>query len=85
MLWLPATKEMLYQAKTAIDTLFVRIGDGFAALTVLIGTRFIALDLVSFLLINVLLIFVWIGIAIFLVYENRRLRQLTPAQVAAST
>ncbi len=85
MLWLPATKEMLYQAKTAIDTLFVRIGDGFAALTVLVGTRFIALDLVSFLLINVLLIFVWIGIAIFLVYENRRLRQLTPEQVAAST
>ncbi len=79
MLWLPATKEMLYQAKTTIDTLFYRIGDGLAALTVLVGTRVIPLELVHFLEINIVLIVIWLGIAVFLVYENRRLRALAPA------
>lgn len=74
MLWLPATKEMLYQAKTAIDTLFVRMGDGLAALTVLVGTRIVVLDLLAFLVINALLAFVWLGFAVFLARENRRLR-----------
>lgn len=79
VLWLPATKEMLYQAKTAIDTLFVRVGDGLAALTVLIGTRIIVLDLVNFLFINVFLVIVWLGLAIYLARENKRLRQGVPA------
>jgi AAA family ATP:ADP antiporter len=74
MLWLPATKEMLYQAKTAIDTLFVRMGDGLAALTVLIGTRVFAFSLLSFLLINAFLAIVWLGFAIYLSRENRRLK-----------
>jgi hypothetical protein len=39
MLWLPTTKEMLYQAKPTVDTLFVRLGDGLAAVTILVGTR----------------------------------------------
>ena len=88
MLWLPASKEMLYQAKTAIDTLFVRIGDGLAALTVLIGTRLLVLDLISFLLINVFLVIVWIGLAFFLARENARLRRQTtelPPGARAST
>ena len=73
MLWLPATKEMLYQAKTAIDTLFVRMGDGLAALTVLIGTRMLVVDLISFLIFNACLAFVWLGFAVFISRENRRL------------
>jgi ATP:ADP antiporter, AAA family len=79
MLWLPATKEMLYQAKTTIDTLFVRVGDGLAALTVLVGTRVMSLDLMNFLVINIVLIVAWLGIAVFLVRENRRLRATAPA------
>jgi hypothetical protein len=62
---------MLYQAKAAIDTLFVRIGDGLAALTVLIGTRIVTLDMISFVWINVVLILAWIPLAVFLVRENR--------------
>ena len=89
MLWLPASKEMLYQAKTAIDTLFVRMGDGLAALTVLIGTRVIVLDLVNFLLINVVLGVVWLGFALYLSRENRRLKRealkpLSRARAAAT-
>jgi AAA family ATP:ADP antiporter len=79
MLWLPVSKQMLYQAKTAIDTLFVRIGDGLAAVTMLFGTRIIPLDIISFLWINVVLAVVWIGLAIYLVRENRRWRQFAPA------
>ena len=72
MLWLPTTKAMLYQAKTAIDTLFVRLGDGLAALTVLIGTRVIPLEISDFIFINIGLIFIWIVVAWFLIREHRR-------------
>lgn len=77
VLWLPATKQMLYQAKTVIDTLFVRVGDGLAAITVLIGTRLMSLDLGNFLVINIVLIFVWLGLALFLARENMKLRHGT--------
>jgi AAA family ATP:ADP antiporter len=83
MLWLPLSKEMLYQAKTAIDTLFVRVGDGLAALTVLVGTRIITLDIVSFLWINVALTLCWIALAVYLVRENRRWRDVAPAPASA--
>ena len=79
MLWLPASKEMLYQAKTAIDTLFFRLGDGLAALTVLIGTRVVKLDMLGFLMINLGLVTVWIALSIYLVRENRRWRAHAPA------
>jgi AAA family ATP:ADP antiporter len=78
MLWLPVSKDMLYQAKTAIDTLFVRIGDGLAAVTVLVGTRIVTLEVVSFLWINVMLALMWIPLAVFLVRENRRWRAAAP-------
>jgi len=82
MLWLPVSKEMLYQAKTAIDTLFVRIGDGLAAVTVLVGTRMLTLEVVSFLWLNVVLALIWIPLAVFLVRENRRWRVDAPAPPA---
>jgi AAA family ATP:ADP antiporter len=72
MLWLPTTKAMLYQAKPTVDTLFVRLGDGLAALTILIGTRIVPLDNSAFLAINIVLVFVWIGLTLFLVREHRR-------------
>ena len=82
MLWLPVSKDMLYQAKTAIDTLFVRIGDGLAAVTVLVGTRIVSLETVSFLWINVVLALFWIPLAVFLVRENRRWRADAPTPPA---
>lgn len=72
MLWLPTTKEMLYQAKPTVDTLFVRLGDGLAALTILVGTRLVPLDNSAFLAINIVLVFVWIALTLFLVKEHRR-------------
>ncbi len=72
ILWLPTTKQMLYQAKPAIDTLFVRLGDGMAAVTVLLGTRVFTLDILDFVLINLVLVFAWLGIAIYLKQEHKR-------------
>ena len=72
MLWLPTTKEMLYQAKPTIDTFFVRLGDGLAALTILIGTRVVKLDYVDFIVVNLVLVFVWIGLSFYLQREHRR-------------
>ena len=69
MLWLPTTKAMMYQSKATIDTLCVRIGDGLAALTVLLGTRIWSFSLVEFLIINVILSMIWIGFAVYLSRE----------------
>lgn len=72
MLWLPTTKEMLYQAKPTIDTLFVRLGDGMAALTILVGTRVFNLGNTGFVVINIFLIIVWITISKYLQREHGR-------------
>jgi AAA family ATP:ADP antiporter len=80
MLWLPTTKEMLYQAKPTIDTLFMRLGDGFAALTILIGTRVVKLDYVDFIIVNIALIFVWIGLSFYLQREYWRWFQTSDQQ-----
>jgi AAA family ATP:ADP antiporter len=84
LLWLPTTKEMLYKAKTTVDTLFVRVGDGMAALTVLIGTRVLHLEIISFVFINIGLVLVWIALAIFLTRENRRWHEKSQAALPAT-
>ncbi len=71
MLWLPTSKEVLYQAKPAVDTLFVRLGDGMAALTVLVGTRLFDFKLFTFFVINITLACVWFGLAAYLGREFR--------------
>ncbi|MGB5344929.1 MAG: Npt1/Npt2 family nucleotide transporter [Woeseia sp.] len=72
MLWLPTTKEMLYQAKPTIDTLCVRLGDGLAAVTILVGTRFFELSITGFVIVNILLVLVWISISVYLQREHGR-------------
>jgi len=73
VLWLPTTAEMKYKAKPAIETLFVRAGDGLAAATTLVGIHFLALTTRSYFLINVALTVVWLLIAIDVVVEYRRI------------
>jgi AAA family ATP:ADP antiporter len=73
VLWLPTTKEMIYKAKAAIDTVCVRFGDGLAALTVLIGTRVLELRVDGFILFNMTLIGLWLLLAVMVVNEHRRL------------
>jgi len=76
VLWLPVSAEMKYKGKPTIDSLFVRMGDGIAALTVLIGVQILALSTQSFFVLNVVLVFIWIALAFVVIREHRRLSEL---------
>ena len=79
VLWLPTTTEMKYKAKPAIETLFVRLGDGLAAVTVLFGMRFFALSTRSFFLFNVVLGVLWLSIALLVVRDYGEISELGDA------
>ncbi len=73
VLWLPTTTEMKYKAKPAIETFFVRLGDGFAAMTVVVAVRFFALSTPTLFMFNVVLVVLWLSIALVVVREHRRI------------
>ena len=66
---------MKYKGKPTIDTLFVRMGDGLAALTVLIGVQVLALSTGAYFAFTVALALAWIVLALVVVRENRRLTE----------
>ncbi len=72
VLWLPVSSEMKFRGKPAIDTLYVRMGDGLAAITVLVGVHLIAMSTRSFFVFNVALVLLWIVFAIMLIREHRK-------------
>src|SRR4029077_1536344 len=83
VIWLPTTTEMKYSTKPAIDSLFLRLGDGMAALTVLVGLQLFHLSTRGLALVNVTLVGFWLAAAIVIVRDHRRLMQSrTPAPVA---
>ena len=75
VLWLPVSSEQKYKGKPTIDSLFVRMGDGIAALTVLVGVQFLALSTQSFFVLNVALVLIWIALAFVVIREHRRLSE----------
>ncbi len=79
VLWLPLSAETKYKGKPTIDTLFVRIGDGIAALTVLVGIGLLALPTSYFFILNVGLVLVWIALAFVVIREHRRLSEAADA------
>jgi AAA family ATP:ADP antiporter len=76
VLWLPCTAEMTYKGKPTIDSLFVRMGDGIAALTVFVGVQLLALSTQSFFVLNVVLILVWLALAFVVIREHGRLCEM---------
>jgi len=72
VLWLPVDSIMKFRAKPAIDTLYVRVGDGLAAFTVLVGVQFLSLATEQFFIFNVLLVVLWLAAGIMLVREHRK-------------
>jgi AAA family ATP:ADP antiporter len=82
VLWLPVASEVKFKGKPTIDSLFARIGDGLAALTVLVGVRALDLATGSFFAFNVALVLVWIFYALVVVREHRRLTEGSPADAA---
>jgi AAA family ATP:ADP antiporter len=73
VLWLPVSAELQYKGKPTIDSLFVRVGDGIAAFTVLVGVQILALSTQSFFVLNVGLVFIWIVLAFVVIREHRRI------------
>ena len=79
LLWLPTTREQKYKAKQAIDTFFVRFGDVISAGVVFVGTTWLHFQVRAFAVTNVVLVLVWIGLALLLMREYRRLVAKTEA------
>jgi AAA family ATP:ADP antiporter len=75
VLWLPVSGELKYKGKSTVDTLFVRIGDGLAALTVYVGTQLLALPTQALLGATVGLTLVWMALCTVVVRQNRGLRR----------
>ncbi len=72
VLWLPVSSAMKFRGKPAIDTLYVRLGDGLAAITVLIGVQMLSLSTTGFFSFNVFLVLCWLVAGVLLVREHRR-------------
>jgi AAA family ATP:ADP antiporter len=79
VLWLPVSSEMKFRGKPAIDTLYVRVGDGFAALTVLVGVQVLALATEMFFIFNVSLVLLWFAFAALLIREHRKASEANPS------
>ncbi len=85
VLWLPVSSEMKFKGKPTIDTLFVRLGDGLAAATVMIGTHVLMLTTAEYFAFTVGLVLLWIGSAILLAREHRRLSEQNSPQGESTT
>ncbi len=72
VLWLPLPSDVKFKGKTTIDSLFVRLGDGMATLTVLVGVRGLGLATAGFFVFNVALVLVWIVFGLVVVRDHRR-------------
>lgn len=81
LLWLPATTEMKYKAKAVIDTIFVRMGDGFSALTMFAGFQILQLSLRQLYLFNVTLVAIWLIAAVAIVHEHRQLSRAADRRI----
>lgn len=75
VLWLPVSSAMKFRGKPAIDTLYVRLGDGLAAITVLVGVHLLMLSTQGFFVFNVLLVLCWLVAGVLLVKEHRRVSE----------
>lgn len=71
-LWLPTTHEEKFQAKQAIDTFFVRIGDVLAAGLVFVGAGQLAFAPIDFARVNLVVIAAWFGVAALVLGHYRK-------------
>jgi len=79
VLWLPTTTEMKFKCKPAIDTLFFRLGDGLAAVTIWFGSNIMMLSNQAYFRFNMVLVLIWLGAATVLVREHRKMTEANAA------
>jgi AAA family ATP:ADP antiporter len=73
MLWLPLPSHVKYNAKQAIDALFVRLGDVASALLVFVAVGLLAASIRSMAIVNASLVVAWLATAGLLVRHYRRM------------
>jgi AAA family ATP:ADP antiporter len=77
MLWLPTTRQMKYQAKQAVDTFFVRLGDVSSGALVFLLAELLSLSSVRYFAgINLALIVLWLWIAAAILREQEKLKKM---------
>lgn len=72
VLWLPVSSSLKFRAKPAIDTIYQRVGDALAALTVLLGVHVFTLSTSAFFAFNVVLVLLWLVAGWMLLKEHRK-------------
>jgi ATP:ADP antiporter, AAA family len=77
VLWLPMSQEVVFKGKPTVDSLFVRAGDGMAALTILVGVQLASTPVRGFFVLNVALSVIWLAAAIWVVRQHRKLSSST--------
>ena len=77
VLWLPVDSMTKFIGKPVIDTLYVRVGDGLSAVTVLIGVQLLALSTTQFFIFNISLVVLWLICGILLVREYKKASSAT--------
>jgi ATP:ADP antiporter, AAA family len=82
-LWLPTDRAAKYNAKAAVDTFIVRIGDLLSGGTVALGT-YLGLGVVQFALVNLGLIGLWLFVVVLLAREHKKREESTPEGRAAA-
>ncbi len=83
VLWLPVPRSMVYKGKPTVDTLWARLGDGMAALSVLLVDRIFDLSLTTFAYLNILLVLIWLRYAFRVIQGHKRLSAGEPADALA--
>ncbi len=84
VLWLPASRETKIEGKPTVDALFVRLGDGMAALTALAASHAATNATGLMAAVNLVLVALWIVTAVVVVREHGRLVALRAAEAAAT-
>jgi AAA family ATP:ADP antiporter len=77
--WLPLSQDVTFKGKPTVDSLFVRAGDGMAALTVLVGVQLASIPVRSYFVWNVALVVAWLIAAAWVVKQHARLAEQTHA------
>ncbi|MCC6850170.1 MAG: hypothetical protein IT294_16865 [Deltaproteobacteria bacterium] len=84
VLWLPASAETKVESKPTVDALFVRLGDGLAALTVLASSHLGGYAVEILIAVNVVLAALWLVVACVVVREHGQLVARRAAEAAAA-
>ena len=85
MLWLPTSREEKYKAKQAADTFIVRTGDLLSAGLVYVGTTVLGFTSSGFALVNIVACVAWLGVAVLLLRQYRKLAAQKPISAAAGS